>query len=261
MTQLATWFWLSGVGGQVTATVTIRGYTVTTTARPVGYSWSFGDGSGATSSSAGTPSAPSVTHTYVTKGRYVVKVVIGWSGHYTFAGNGVGVHTVPLGTVDGPIGTDSYGVQEVRSVGTSGMTSTRHAARRRAAPAVGVWALAGVAAQAFIGRPQFTGMRAGPLRVVFWAQLLVGDYRSNLAGTAVCGLSGASRRPKLRAVAAVLVVFSGAGGVVGHGDVDVAGVGRRHRGLLVVSARWPATVWLVSAPAGCWPGPARRAGW
>lgn len=120
VTQLPTWFWLSGATGQVTATVTIRGYTVATTAHSVDYYWSFGDGAGATSASPGTQAAPSVTHTYVTKARYTVKVVVGWSGQYTFTGNGVGAQTVPLGTVDGPADTAGYGVQEVRSVGVAG---------------------------------------------------------------------------------------------------------------------------------------------
>lgn len=120
LTQLPTWFWLTGVDAQVTATVTIRGYTVVTTAHPADYYWYFGDGAGATSASPGTQAAPSVTHTYVTKARYNVKVIMGWSGQYTFTGNGVAAQTVPLGTVDGPADTAAYGVQEVRSVGVAG---------------------------------------------------------------------------------------------------------------------------------------------
>lgn len=120
VTQLPTWFWLSGIGGQVTATVTIRGYTVVTTAHPADYYWYFGDGAAATGGSQGSQAAPSVTHTYVTKARYTVKVIVGWSGQYTFAGNGVAAQTVQLGTVDGPADTAGYGVQEVRSVGVAG---------------------------------------------------------------------------------------------------------------------------------------------
>jgi hypothetical protein len=120
LTQLPTWFWLTGTSSQVTARVDIRGYMVVTTAHPTAYYWFFGDGTQATGSSAGSPAAPSVTHTYVTKSRYAVQVIIGWSGQYTFAGNGVGPETVQLGTVDGPADTADYGVQEVRSVGVSG---------------------------------------------------------------------------------------------------------------------------------------------
>ena len=120
LTQLPTWFWLTGVGGQVTVTVTIRGYTVVTTAHPVAYYWYFGDGGSATGDTAGTEAQPSATHTYVTKGGYTVEVIIGWSGQYTFAGNGGPAETVALGTVDGPTAAAAYGVQEVRSVEVAG---------------------------------------------------------------------------------------------------------------------------------------------
>ena len=118
LTQLPTLFWLTGVGGQVRATVTIRGYTVTTTARPVDYYWYFGDGGSAESASPGSASVPAATHTYVTKADYTVEVIVGWSGSYTFTGNGVPAETVALGTVDGPTAAAAYGVQEVRAVGT-----------------------------------------------------------------------------------------------------------------------------------------------
>lgn len=120
LTQLPTWFWLGGVGGEVTVTVNIRGYTVTTTARPAAYYWWFGDGASAVGQGAGSQSDPSVTHTYVTKASYQVEVIIAWAGQYTFAGNGVPAETVDLGTVDGPADTATYGVQEVRGVGSSG---------------------------------------------------------------------------------------------------------------------------------------------
>lgn len=67
------------------------------------------------------------------------------------------------------------------------------------------WALAGVATRAFAGRPQFTRMRAGPLRLVFWLTLAVADRRANEAGTAVCCLSGASVRSKACGALAGLV--------------------------------------------------------
>jgi PKD domain len=120
LTQLQTWFWLGGVGGPVTVTVEIRGYTVTTIAHPVAYYWWFGDSASAVGQSAGSQSDPSVTHTYVTKGSYQVEVIVAWAGQYTFAGNGVPAETVDLGTVDGPAAAAGYGVQEVRGVGTSG---------------------------------------------------------------------------------------------------------------------------------------------
>ncbi len=120
LTQLPTWFWLTGVGGPVRATVTIRGYTVVTTAHPIAYYWYFGDGGSATGNSPGTEGQPSATHTFVTKGGYTVEVIIGWSGQYTFAGNGEPAETVALGTVDGATAAVPYGVQEVRSVEVAG---------------------------------------------------------------------------------------------------------------------------------------------
>jgi hypothetical protein len=120
LTQLPTWFWLTGAGGQVSAKVTIRGYQVVTAARPVAYYWRFGDGGSAIGTSEGTEANPSVTHTYVTKGAYTVEVIIGWGGQYTFNGNGVGPETVMLGTVDGPASNAPYAVQEVRSVEVEG---------------------------------------------------------------------------------------------------------------------------------------------
>ena len=119
LTQLATWFWLTGIGGQVTATVTIRGYTVVTTAYPADYYWHFGDGTGTTSASPGNQNSPSATHTYTTKGSYPVEMTIGWTARYTFTGNGVAAQTVQLGTIDGPAKGANYGVQEVRSVGVA----------------------------------------------------------------------------------------------------------------------------------------------
>lgn len=120
LTQLPTWFWLTGVGGGVDASVAIRGYTVTTTAHPAAYYWTFGDGGSSIGAAPGSEEAPSAVHNYVTKGSYQVAVTVGWVGQFTFAGNGVPPETVQLGTVDGPTSVASYGVQEIRSVGVQG---------------------------------------------------------------------------------------------------------------------------------------------
>ena len=99
------------------------------------------------------------------------------------------------------------------------------------APAAGSWALAGVATRAFAGRPQFTRMRAGPLRLVLWLTLTIGDRRANGAGTAVCCLSGASARSKVRGALAGLV-----------GLAVLAGL------WVTMSVTWP--VWAVFVVAG-----------
>ena len=75
----------------------------------------------------------------------------------------------------------------------------------------GAWGLGGVAARAYGPQPQFSAMRALPLRLMFWLVLATGERRSDPEGTAVCCLSGASGRPKVLgalttlAAAAVLV--------------------------------------------------------
>lgn len=85
------------------------------------------------------------------------------------------------------------------------MTTLTAGLRSNHARSVGTWSLAGVATQAFATRPQFARMRPGPLRLVFWLTLAVGDRRANSSGTAVCCLSGASPRPKILGVLAALV--------------------------------------------------------
>jgi PKD domain len=116
LVHLDTWFWLTGVGGPITATSSIRGYRVVTTAHPTAAYWYFGDGDSAQGAVPGSQVNPSVTYTYAFKGTYTVKVIVGWSGQYTFSGHGDAV-TVPLGTVDGPVDAAAYRVQEIRSVG------------------------------------------------------------------------------------------------------------------------------------------------
>jgi PKD domain len=116
LTGLASWLWATGVPRVITATASIRGYTVVTTARPVKFYWWFGDGGDETSTSPGSVASPSATHVYQSKGVYSLTLVIAWQGQYTFTGNGVPAQTVPLGTVDQAPATTSYPVQEIRSV-------------------------------------------------------------------------------------------------------------------------------------------------
>ncbi|MGO9660229.1 MAG: PKD domain-containing protein [Acidimicrobiales bacterium] len=115
VTQLASWFWVTGAGRSVTVAVTIGAYTVTATASPVAYQWSFGDGSSATSASAGGEGEPSVTHTYLEKGTYPVSLAVEYAGRYSFAGP-AGTGSSSLGDYEQPPVNTSYTVQEVRSV-------------------------------------------------------------------------------------------------------------------------------------------------
>ena len=115
ITQLPSWFWVTGVGGPVTVTATIDGYSVTTTATPVAYQWNFGDGSAGTSQTPGSESDPSVTHTYDYKGTYIVSLLVDYTGTFSYAGPG-GTGTESLGNYVEPGTSIPYVVQEVRSV-------------------------------------------------------------------------------------------------------------------------------------------------
>jgi len=115
ITQLPSWFWVTGAGQAVTVNVNINGYSVTTTATPVAYQWDFGDGADATSYSAGNAASPSITHTYHYKGTYVVTVSIVYGGTFSYAGPG-GSGTAGLGQYEQPGVFKPYVVQEVRSV-------------------------------------------------------------------------------------------------------------------------------------------------
>ncbi len=115
ITQLPSWFWVTAGSGAVTVTAEINGYSVTTTAIPVAYEWSFGDGSSGTSLAPGGESSPSVTHTYTYKGTYIVTLSIDYSGTYSYAGPG-GSGTESLGNYVPPATSTPYVVQEVRSV-------------------------------------------------------------------------------------------------------------------------------------------------
>ena len=115
ITQLPSWFWVTGVRGPVTVTATIDGYSVTTTATPVAYQWNFGDGSTDTSQTPGSEFDPSVTHTYDYKGTYIVSLLVDYTGTFSYAGPG-GTGTESLGNYLEPGTSIPYVVQEVRSV-------------------------------------------------------------------------------------------------------------------------------------------------
>ena len=115
ITQLASWFWVRGGGGPVSVTAEMGLYTVTATASPVAYQWEFGDGASAVSASAGGEGAPSVTHTYLEKGTYIVDLAVEYAGSYSFAGP-AGAGSASLGSYWQPRVSTPYTVQEVRSV-------------------------------------------------------------------------------------------------------------------------------------------------
>jgi hypothetical protein len=115
VTQLPSWFWVTGATGPVSVTTTVGAYTVTATAVPVAYRWDFGDGANAISDSPGDQGQPSVVHTYGAKGTYTVGLAVEYSGNYVFAGPG-GAGSTALGDYWQPQVSTAYFVQEIRSV-------------------------------------------------------------------------------------------------------------------------------------------------
>ena len=87
ITQLPSWFWISANAGQpLVVTAQMGDYSITTEASPVGYQWEFGDGASASNDNVGSPTDPSVTHTYNAVGTYPVSLTVVYGGSYTYVG-------------------------------------------------------------------------------------------------------------------------------------------------------------------------------
>ena len=106
LTGLETWLWDPNGGASVTATVTLRGYTATATARPLRYEWRMwqrGDTPNVnpspvvTATTPGSEAAPAARYMYETRGDYTLTHTVVWTGTYTFTGPGVAA-TADLGT-------------------------------------------------------------------------------------------------------------------------------------------------------------------
>lgn len=106
------------------AVAVIRGYTVTSTARPVRWVWDMAETgppsqsnppSTITSTRPGSEAFPAGHYTYETKGEYAVTMTTTWSGSYVYAGNGVAPVTADLGTTT-RTARRGYAVAEVRPV-------------------------------------------------------------------------------------------------------------------------------------------------
>ena len=127
LTGLETFLWVDPAPpAEVTVTVNIRGYSVTSRARPVRYSWRMrqdGDTDSTrnpnpvfTTTSSGTKDAPAARYRWETKGDYRVSLAVVWQGSYTFSGFGVTSRTESLGPVAGQAQVVPYHVVEVGSV-------------------------------------------------------------------------------------------------------------------------------------------------
>jgi hypothetical protein len=69
------------------------------------------------------------------------------------------------------------------------------------------WQAAGTLTRAFEGRPVCAGLRRWQLRPMFWVQLVLGEWRCNESGSAVCCLSRGSAWVRAKAIAATLLLL------------------------------------------------------
>ncbi|CAN5772911.1 hypothetical protein BH18ACT15_BH18ACT15_14080 [soil metagenome] len=121
LTGLDSFFWLAEPLAPVTATAEAPGITVSATASPVRYEWSFGDGGALTTDGPGRPwragRPGDISHLYETKGRYDVSVTVVWAARWQI-GDGP---SQPLGLF-ATSGSRAYPVREV----VSRLTQSEH---------------------------------------------------------------------------------------------------------------------------------------
>lgn len=108
LTGLLTRFTTRGVE-PVSSTSSIRGYSITATATPQSYSWSFDANQG--------DSGSEVTHVFQMKGTKTITLTVTYSGHYEWSGNGRS-GSGDLGSVQHET-TRDYHVIEARGVLTA----------------------------------------------------------------------------------------------------------------------------------------------
>lgn len=96
LVALPSWFWLGGYdGAPITSSDSLSGTTVDVEVEPVGYRWSFGDGTTFETTSLGQPypAESDVQHTYeqsslAAGGRYSVTVDVTFAARYRINGGG-----------------------------------------------------------------------------------------------------------------------------------------------------------------------------
>jgi hypothetical protein len=114
ITGLPTWVWTKG-SAPVTVSVSLSGYTITGTARVVGYGAFAGEGGWVRSRVAGGPGDPASEHTYEKTGTYRLGVATLWSADAVITGFSLTTPvTIDLGTAVVTNGRD-YPVIQIRS--------------------------------------------------------------------------------------------------------------------------------------------------
>ena len=89
---------------------------------------------------------------------------------------------------------------------------------------------------AYADRPLFAGVPPRLLRPMFWLQLLLGEWRANPSGTAVCSVSSGSAATRIKAALATVVLLAVAALLVAFERVT-----------------WPITIVLALAACLCLP--------
>jgi hypothetical protein len=114
VTGLDTWIWgLSPTQARID--VTLDGYTVTGTARVVGWRFTTGDGTTVDRTTGGRAGAPALQHVYERTGSYPLSVTTIWSANVTISGPAFPARATPIGEAL-LAGTHDYPVVQVRSV-------------------------------------------------------------------------------------------------------------------------------------------------
>jgi hypothetical protein len=116
LTGLPSYFWLADPLTPINATARAGGLTVTATAHPTSYYWTFGDGSDLITHHSGRPfknldNPGDIDYTYETKGRYTLSVEVVWEASFRIGGGG----SRPLGGFS-TSASRPYPVQEVVTV-------------------------------------------------------------------------------------------------------------------------------------------------
>lgn len=113
LTGLESWFWAAD-DGPVTASVTLRGWTVSGTLTADHWTWTTGDGGHYDMSTSGSADDPAVRHMWETKDTWSVTLEVSWTGTYTVSGFGTTLVIDELVAEDST--TVEYPVVEVRAV-------------------------------------------------------------------------------------------------------------------------------------------------
>lgn len=114
VTGLETWIWATS-DETLALSLTIRGYTVTGTARLAGWQFATGDGTVVERAAGGAPNRPALRHAYERIGAYDLGVTARWDATVVVSGPDFAPRPTPIGEAL-LLATYRYPVTEVRAV-------------------------------------------------------------------------------------------------------------------------------------------------